>query len=247
MYPVIPTIIEENPLSPNFRSGAREGFMAFLPLSVGLVPWALVMGMAMTSAGFSPLQAMGMNIIVFAGTAQLGTLPLIAADAPVWLIITTALALNLRFVIFSAAIAPGFRGVSAPGRWLAGHVLTDGVFAVCLDKLLHVEDPAWRLGYYLAPALWAWVLWQVFALTGIYAAALIPKAWSLEFMATIALITLLVPMAKVRPMLIAALVGGASATLLRNVPLRLGVVAGICAGIAAGFAAEHFEHKASKP
>jgi predicted branched-subunit amino acid permease len=236
-----------NIFSPAFLSGAREGFAAFLPLSVGLVPWALVMGMAMTSAGFSPLQAMGMNIIVFAGTAQLGTLPLIAADAPVWLIITTALALNLRFVIFSAALAPGFRGVNAPGRWLAGHVLTDGVFATCLDKLLRVDDPAWRLGYYLAPALWAWILWQVFALTGIYAAGLIPKSWSLEFMATIALITLLVPMAKVRPMLIAALVGGASATLLRNMPLRLGVVAGICAGIAAGFAAEHWEEKRSQP
>jgi predicted branched-subunit amino acid permease len=205
------------------------------------------MGMAMVSIGFSPLQAMGMNIIVFAGTAQLGTLPLIAADAPVWLIITTALALNLRFVIFSAAIAPGFRGVGAPGRWLAGHVLTDGVFATCLDKLIRVDDPLWRLGYYLAPALWAWLLWQVFALTGIYAAGLIPKTWSLEFMATIALITLLVPMAKVRPMLIAALVGGASATLLRNLPLRLGVVAGICAGIAAGFAAEHWEERRSQP
>ena len=185
-------------------------------------------GMAMTSAGFSPLQAMGMNIIVFAGTAQLGTLPLIAADAPVWLIITTALALNLRFVIFSAAIAPGFRGVSAPGRWLAGHVLTDGVFAVCLDKLLHVEDPAWRLGYYLAPALWAWLLWQIFALTGIYAAGLIPKTWSLEFMATIALITLLVPMAKVRPMLIAALVGGTSATLLRSPSVEMPALCSNC-------------------
>ena len=234
-------------LSPAFLSGAREGFHAFLPLSVGLVPWALVMGMAMVSSGFSPLQAMGMNIIVFAGTAQLGTLPLIAADAPVWLIITTALALNLRFVIFSAAIAPGFRGIGTPGRWLAGHVLTDGVFATCLDKLLREDDPAWRLGYYLAPALWAWLLWQIFALTGIYAAGLIPKTWSLEFMATIALITLLVPMAKVRPMLIAALVGGASATLLRNMPLRLGVVAGICAGIAAGFAAEHWAERQSQP
>lgn len=110
-----------------------------------------------------------------------------------------------------------------------------------------MDDPAWRLGYYLAPALWAWILWQLFAVTGIYAAGLIPKAWSLEFMATIALITLLVPMAKVRPMLIAALVGGASATLLRNMPLRLGVVVGICAGIAAGFAAEHWEEKRSQP
>src|SRR5512137_1834371 len=114
------------------RAGAREGFTAFLPLSVGLIPWALVMGMAMASSGFSPLQAMGMNILVFAGTAQLGTLPLIAAEAPLWLILITALALNLRFVIFSAAIAPGFRGISLPLRWTSGFLMTDGVFATCL-------------------------------------------------------------------------------------------------------------------
>ena len=228
-----------------FRAGAHEGFTAFLPLSVGLIPWALVMGMAMASTGFSPLQAMGMNVLVFAGTAQLGTLPLIAAEAPLWLILTTALALNLRFVIFSAAIAPGFRGVSLPMRWISGFLMTDGVFATCLDKMLHAEDPHWRLGYYLAPAVWSWVLWQGFALLGIYAAGVVPRHWSLEFMATIALIVLLVPMARVRPMLIAALVGGGSATLLRNMPLRLGVVVAIVAGIAAGFAAERWEHRSA--
>lgn len=233
-------------MSSSFRSGAREGFFAFLPLSVGLIPWALVMGMAMISTGFSPLQAMGMNVIVFAGTAQLGTLPLIAAEAPVWLIIMTALALNLRFVIFSAAIAPGFRGTGLAERWLAGHLLTDGVFATCLDKMLQHDDPRWRLGYFLAPALWSWLLWQVCALIGILATAYIPRQWSLEFMATIALIVLLVPMARVRPMLIAALVGGASATLLRNLPLRLGVIVGICAGIAAGFAAENLSQRSKQ-
>ena len=30
-----------------FRAGAGEGFRAFLPFSVGLIPWALVVGMAM--------------------------------------------------------------------------------------------------------------------------------------------------------------------------------------------------------
>jgi predicted branched-subunit amino acid permease len=226
-----------------FLDGARAGFAAFLPFSVGLIPWALVMGMAMTSAGFTPLQAMGMNVIVFAGTAQLGTLPLIADAAPPWLIVATALALNLRFVIFSAAIAPGFRSVGTPARWLSGHLLTDGVFATCLDRMLREDSPRWRLGYYLAPSLWSWLLWQTFALVGIHAAAVVPKAWSLEFMATIALIVLLVPMTRVRPMLVAAIVGGASATLLRNLPLRLGVVVAICAGIAAGFAAERWQEE----
>jgi len=227
----------------SFRLGAREGFLSFLPMSVGLIPWALVMGMAMTSAGFTPLQAMGMNLIVFAGTAQLGTLPLIVAGVPLWLIVVTALALNLRFVIFSAAIAQGFRGIGAPLRWYSGHLLTDGVFACCFEKMLKVDDPHWRLGYYLAPSLWSWLLWQVFALIGVFAAGSIPKHWSLEFMATIALLVLLIPLAKQRPMLVAAISSGATAVVLRGMPLRLGLIVAIVVGIGAGFAAEHWSRK----
>ena len=71
-------------MSPNFKAGAREGFRVCLPVSVGLIPWALVTGLAMVSAGFTPVQAMGMSFIVFGATAQLGTLPLIVigADCP---------------------------------------------------------------------------------------------------------------------------------------------------------------------
>ena len=227
-------------LTPEFRAGAREGFYLFLPLSIGLIPWALVTGVAMTSAGLSPLQAMGMNTIVFAGAAQLGTLPLIAAGAPVWLMVAAALAINLRFIIFSAAIAQGFRGVGLKGRWVCGHLLTDGVFAVTLDRMLHSESRDWRLGYFLVPSLWSWVLWQGFALVGIGFAGQIPKSWSLEYMATIALMLLLIPMAKARPMLVSALVGGATAVALSGLPLRLGLFAGILAGILAGFAAEYW-------
>lgn len=227
--------------SPGFRAGAREGFRVFLPLSVGLVPWALVTGMAMVGIGMTPLQAMGMNVIVFAGTAQLGTLPLIAADAPLWLIVATALALNLRFVIFSAAIAQGFRGHGSGTRWFCGHLLTDGVFATCMAKMLATEDKDWRLGYYLAPSLWSWLLWQTFALTGVLAAGSIPKNWSLEFMATIALMVLLIPMAKMRPMLVAAAAGGGTAVLLNGLPLKLGLFAAIFVGIGAGLAADHWQ------
>ena len=86
------------------------GFRACLPVSVGLVPWALVTGLAMVGAGFSTVQAMGMSLIVFGATAQLGTLPLIVAGAPLWLIVATALVVNLRFLIFSAALARPLAG-----------------------------------------------------------------------------------------------------------------------------------------
>lgn len=226
-----------------FRAGAQAGLRIFLPISVGLIPWALVTGMAMIGVGFTPLQAMGMNILVFAGTAQLGTLPLIADQAPLWLIFATALALNLRFVIFSAALAPTFGDQAPAWRWLSGHLLTDGVFASCYERLQCVDDRAWRLGYYLGPSLWAWTLWQGFTGLGILTAGIVPKSWSLEFMATIALIVLIVPMVRARPMLLAALVGGLAATLLRSMPLRLGVVCAICLGIMAGFLAERQQAK----
>lgn len=226
-----------------FLEGAREGFRDAFPQSIGLIPWALVTGVAMVSAGFTPLQAMGMNSLVYAGVAQLGTLPLVAAGAPLWLIVTTALVLNLRFLIFSAAIARGFRGIGASARLLSGYLLIDGVFAACMEKLLTQEDRQWRLGYYLAPSVWAWLLWQIFALTGVLAAGSIPRNWSIEFMATIALIVILLPMAKMRPMLVAAATGGAMAVLLRGMPLRLGVIAAILAGIGAGFLVEHWQSK----
>ena len=37
-------------MSPSFRAGAREGFRVCLPVSVGLIPWALVTGLAMVGA-----------------------------------------------------------------------------------------------------------------------------------------------------------------------------------------------------
>lgn len=229
------------PLTAEFRAGAAAGFRAFLPQSIGLIPWGMVTGVAMVGSGLTPVQAMGMNVIVFSGTAQLGTLPLIAAGAPLWLIVATALALNLRFVIFSAGIAGNFQHLRAPARWGIGYLLVDGVFAICLEPMLRNENPQWRLGHYLAPSLWAWALWQLSGLTGILFADAAPQTWSLEFMATIALLVLLLPMAGTRPMLVAALTGGAVAIALHGLPLRFGLLTGMVAGILAGFAAERWQ------
>lgn len=231
-------LLDRLPLTPEFRAGAGAGFRAFLPVSIGLIPWGLVTGVAMVGSGLTPVQSVGMNLIVFSGTAQLGTLPLIAAGAPLWLIVATALAVNLRFVIFSAGIARNFQHLRTSARWGIGYLLVDGVFAICIEPMLRNENPQWRLGHYLAPSLWGWGLWQVCGLIGILFAGAIPQNWSLEFMATIALLALLLPMAATRPMLVAALTGGAVAVALHGLPLRMGLLIGMVAGILGGFAAE---------
>ena len=226
---------------PAFRQGAREGLRTVLPSSVGTLPWAIVTGLAMRSTGLSELESIGMSLLVYAATAQLGALPLIASGAPLWLIFLTGLVLNLRFLIFSASIAPAFHDRPWAQRLASGYLLTDIAFTLLSPRLLTTADPQWRWGYYIGPAIYGWLLWHAGVLIGVFGADILPRDWSLEFMATIALMVMLVPMARTRPMLLAALAGGLSAVLLHGLPLRLGLFAAIAIGIATGFAAEHWQ------
>lgn len=214
-----------------------------LPFSVGTVPWAIVTGIAMRSTGLSELESMGMSLLVFAATAQLGALPLIASGAPLWLIFLTGLVLNLRFVIFSATIAPAFHDRPWAQRLASSYLLTDNAFTLLSGQLLTTQDPSRRWGYYLAPAIYCWLLWQACVLIGVLGANVLPRDWSLEFMGTIALMVMLVPLVRTRPMLLAALAAGLAAVLLRPLPLRLGLFAAIVAGIVVGFAAEHWQDR----
>ena len=88
-----------------FREGARD----MSGIALGIAAWGLVTGVAMANSGIGLPLAVFMSLVVFAGTAQLATLPLIAAGAPLWVVWLTALCVNLRFVIFSATWGRYFR------------------------------------------------------------------------------------------------------------------------------------------
>src|SRR5258708_9093215 len=90
-------------------SALREGALASAGLLVGIVPWGIVAGVAMASAGLTQTQAVAMSVLVFAGTAQLAVLPLLVAKAPLWGMVATALVVNLRYVIYSAVLPPHFQ------------------------------------------------------------------------------------------------------------------------------------------
>ena len=219
---------------------------SFRSCAIAFIPWAIVTGIAMRSIGLSTFESMAMSLLVFSGTAQLGSLPLIASGAPLWLVFATGAVMSLRFVIYSAALAPAFAGQSWAKRAAGSYLLVDGGFSLLAPRMLQSaeDDPspeaaAWRFGYFLVPSLFGWVIWQVFTGVGVVGAELMPRDWSLEFMATIALLVTLVPVSRARPMLVAAVVGGLGAVFLRGLPLRLGLVVAIVLGMAAGFAAEH--------
>jgi predicted branched-subunit amino acid permease len=86
-------------------SALREGALASASLLIGMAPWGIVTGVAMVSAGLSRSEAVGMSLLVFAGSAQLAVLPLLIAKAPLWVMYATALVVNLRYIIYSGMLA----------------------------------------------------------------------------------------------------------------------------------------------
>jgi predicted branched-subunit amino acid permease len=217
-------------------SSLREGALAAVPLLVGIVPWGVVAGVAMVSAGLTKAQAVGMSLIVFAGTAQLAVLPLLIAKAPLWVMYATALVVNLRYVIYSAVLAPYFERLSWAWRALLSYITVDQVFAVFVGRYGADDAKPDKHWFFLGGSLVMWSAWQTASVAGIFAGALIPQEWSLEFAATLSLIAILMPLLFDRAVVSAALAAGAVSLVAAKWPLNVGLLAATAAGVAVGLA-----------
>jgi len=215
-------------------SALRQGALASAPLLIGIVPWGIVAGVAMVSAGLTQAQAVAMSVLVFAGSAQLAVLPLLIAKAPLWVMYATALIVNLRYVIYSAVLAPHFEHLSRPWRALLSYITVDGVFALFVGKYRPDEARGHKHWFFLGGSLVMWAGWQAASMIGIFGGALIPQGWSLEFAATLALIAVLVPLLYDRAIVCAALAAGGVALTASSWPLNLGLLAAIAVGVVVG-------------
>ena len=84
----------------------REGAVDAIPMAIGIAAWGLVAGVAMAKSGMGVPLAIFMSIVVYAGSAQIASLPLIAAGAPMWVVWITTLCVSLRFMAFSFHYRP---------------------------------------------------------------------------------------------------------------------------------------------
>ena len=195
--------------------------------------WGLVTGVAMVKSGLGTFEALLLTFTAYAGSAQLAALPLIAAEAPLWLITVTAVVVNLRFVVYSIVTQPYFADQSRWRRLWLGYFVGDVMFVRFMSRVQRVRDDPHVIPYYLGAATCNWITWQLSSVIGILAAGSIPAAWGLELAGTLALIALVVPLCAQRPALAGVVVAAIVATLAHALPLRLGMLAGILAGVAA--------------
>ncbi len=214
----------------------RRGVRDVAPLVVGIAPFGLVAGIAAVEAGLSPVQAVGLSVVVFAGASQLAALELLGVDAPLAIVVVTAVVVNLRMVMYSASIAPYFRTFAARWKLPLAYILTDQAYALSIARFRR-GDPD-RRAYYLGVAATLWVVWQIATVAGVAVGTGVPDAWGLEFAVPLVFLALLVPAMEDRTTSLAAVVGGAVALAAGGLALNLGLLAGATAGLVAGFGAE---------
>lgn len=223
------------------RAAFLTGLRAVAPSLVATAVWGLVTGVAMVKTGLSISLALGMTLLVFAGSAQLTALPLIATGAPLWLVLTAATVVNLRFVIFSAALHPYLRHLSIRARLLMGYVSSDIGFVVFMKRYgqAPIKGEPEQIGFFAGAAAGNLTAWQAASIAGIFLGSLVPMSWSLEFAATLALLGLVLPLANTPVATAAILMAGLVGWIGQPWPLRLGVLASVVAGIATGFLGEY--------
>lgn len=223
----------------------RQGVHAIVPALIATATWGMVTGVAMVKSGLTESMALAMTLLLYAGSAQLTSLPLIASGAPLWLIFMAGCVVNLRFVIFGAALHPYFRHLSWPRRLGLGYFTTDMGFVLFMPRFGDSAERGTReqLWFFLGTIVPGWLVWQSSSIIGIYLGTLVPAAWSLDFAAVLALLAITVPLANSRPMLVSMLAAGLTAWVGQLLPLRLGLAAAVIAGILAGILAERYFHK----
>ena len=222
----------------------REGFTEMLPACVGLAPFGLVCGVGAAAAGANWLGSLGMSAIIFSGAAQILAAQLVAADAPLLVIVLTCLVLGLRFLMYSAAMAPYLQPLPPRMQKSLAFLLTDQAFAVAVRRFNASDDRHAAGMHFLGCGVALWSVWQITCMVGFLAGNLIPSAWSLEFAVPLCFIALVAPLFRDAPAVIAALTAGVAVLLLSDLPMRLNLIVagmlGILAGTLADFARERW-------
>ncbi|WP_336333062.1 AzlC family ABC transporter permease [Pseudomonas putida] len=225
----------------------KQGAHSALPLTSGIVPFGLITGVTAIGMGLSPADAVGMTLLFYSGSAQMVVMQLMQSAALPVTMVVTALVINLRFLMYSASLAPHLGHLPRRRKWLMAFLLSDQSFALCTLKMGSGELGRHAYPYYAGTAITMWFGWNLSVLAGMYLGAGIPEDWSLGFAIPLSFLALLIPGIRNAAMLGAALTGGALAVLAADLPYNLGLLVGALGGIIAGLAIEHRQKEQAMP
>lgn len=216
------------------RDDFRRGVAAVAPLWLGVVPFAVAFALLARAAGLDPWQAQACSALIFAGSAQVALVTLVAGGAGWAAVVLTGLLLNLRHVLYGLSLQRSLPLAAGAERWALPFLLTDEVYGLTIRAAARGEaGPAFVLG----AGLGLYLPYNLATLAGSLLGALLPdtSAWGLDVVFPLTFLALLVPLVRSRRLLlVAAASGGTALALAPVVPAGAVVLVAAVAAAALG-------------
>jgi predicted branched-subunit amino acid permease len=214
------------------------GARAMLPWLTGIVPFGLVIGVSAARADIPASTGWLTAPLLFGGSAQIVVIDLLDARATPAVVVLSALAVNLRLVLYSATMAGHWRREPVGFQAVAAYLLVDPTLAVGVDGYEQRSDRTEGHRHYLGGAAVLWVAWLAAVALGATLGAQLPDALHLELVVPLFLAGEVATRLTTRAAIHGAAVAMAGAVLFHAVPLHLGPVLAITAGTLAGLHAD---------
>lgn len=211
-------------------SPVRQGLMDGLPFIAVIVPFGLLFGVVSAEAGLNVLEALSFSVVVIAGAAQFTALQLLSEHVPTLLVLTSALAVNLRMAMYSASLTPHIGAAPMWQRVIIAYFTIDQSYACAITA--YERNPDWgtpeKVRYFLATVVMICPLWYVTTALGAWLGAGIPEGLALDFAVPITFIAMIGPMLRTGAHRAAALMSVVLSLCFSFLPFNLGLfVAGI--------------------
>ena len=211
------------------RAARRQLLLDGLGIIVSAAGFGFVYGLTARTAGhFSPIEAMAMSLIAFGGAAQFAAIGFVATGLAWPVIALLTFLLNARHVLYSAALAPWFRGRSVAERAGAAHLLTDESFALALAHFRRLGRFD-AVGYWYPAIVTTLIPWNLATFAGVMLgdAIIEPSRFGIDVIFPAAMAGLAVGLISGRRELVAALAGAAIGVVSSlAISPTIGVIAG---------------------
>lgn len=182
-------------LARNPLQSAVHGAVQSTPFLLVMIPFGLLFGVVATKAGFNLFEVMGFTVLVLAGASQFTAVQLMTDNAPVWLVVLSCVAVNLRMAMYSASLVPWLGSATQMSRAAVAYALIDQTYVLSIDYFQNTPrlSMTQRLSYFAGTAVVMCGSWILFCFIGATAGRAIPASIPLDFVVPITFLAMIAP------------------------------------------------------
>ena len=168
-----------------------KGVIDVSPLMIPVVPFGLIFGVLAIDVGFTPLETMGMSLIIFGGASQIVLLQLFSGGASSLVIISSVGAVNSRHLLYGAVVSEHLSDLKLIWKIIISYFLIDQAFARSNEYFKKNKDEN-KYFHLIGGGTTCWIIWQSTTFLGIILGAAIPEKLGLSFAIPLTFLALLI-------------------------------------------------------